>query len=188
MLCSSCSTKHLTPLKGIKMSCAEGGGVEGPGLKLSGLMAIIVHRPCTASRCGTCSLCWWLWASIRIPEGFPLLVLGAGVVCHGGLGHWKSVFCNLCFHHRWILWVRGHCTEKNRKEIKWIPGLQKSIASYQSALWCVIHAYKCSVFLSLFKYGRDTTTFNLTNACQKFYVQCVCVCSANDHSCCVSSL
>lgn len=43
MLCSSCSTKHLTPLKGIKMSCAEGGGVEGPGLKLSGLMAIIVH-------------------------------------------------------------------------------------------------------------------------------------------------
>lgn len=25
------------------MSCAEGGGVEGPGLKLSGLMAITVH-------------------------------------------------------------------------------------------------------------------------------------------------
>lgn len=103
-----------------------------------------------------------------------------------GTGSQCSVTCASTTY--WILWVRGHCTEKNRKEIKWIPGLQKSIASYQSALWCVIHAYKCSVFLSLFKYGRETTTCNLTNACQKFYVQCVCVCSANGHSCCVSSL
>lgn len=114
------------------MSGAEGGGAEGPGLKLSRSDRYYCTQHCSALppgvvralQAGGCELAW------GFVRGFccSCRELGLSATEAWGTGSWSSV--TYASTSCWILWVRGHCTENNRKEMKWIPGYQKSISKF----------------------------------------------------------